>query len=67
MMAEQQCQLRYIDKQHAYCVCGGWHIVVEDWRCVSDDARMSLIEDAFGSHRGMRVVVTVNGAAVGEG
>ena len=63
-------QLRYIDKARAYCTCGRWHRIIEDWFVCNDDQRMGMMEAAFSEHCGMDVTVhvttTVTPAALGE-
>lgn len=52
-------ELRYIDKARAYCTCGGWHRIIENWAVCNDGQRMEMMEAAFREHLGIPVGVSV--------
>ena len=49
-MPEPRHELRYADRESAYCICGGWHHWVPDYQMAYHDDRMALIEEAFQEH-----------------
>jgi hypothetical protein len=60
-------ELRYIDKAHAYCTCGLWYLILEDWAVCNDNQRMEMMEASFAAHLGMATNMTVTESVVAVG
>lgn len=44
-------ELRYADRESAYCICGGWHLWLPDYQVAHQEDRMARIGREFLEHR----------------